>query len=275
MTLKQEKQQKDKSNGAQSLITIGAQAVGGAIGAGAGFLLGGPLGAAAGGAGSALFTQALDNVGQDIQRRLISPGELRRVGVAMWYASLAIRSRLNNGQKIRTDDFFQQQPDDRAAANEVLEHVLLAAQRDPQEKKLKYYGNLLAAFPFVPTISRADANLLVRRAEELSYRQLCLLSLLTRRDVFSLRRRDYRGAPISSALEPLLQEIIDLNNIGMVILSQNDTYNAGETAQLFAGTSTVRPARMFVVGSGTMLYDLMELHGIPFDELNEIAADLQ
>ena len=47
---------------------------------------------------------------------------------------------------------------DRSFADEIIEGVLLAAQREYQEKKLPLYGNLLTNIAFRSDIDRVTAN---------------------------------------------------------------------------------------------------------------------
>ena len=54
---------------------------------------------------------------------------------------------------------------------------MFSAQREHEENKLKYYGNLVANIAFDKTISREQANQLVSLAQKLSYRQIKLLNL--------------------------------------------------------------------------------------------------
>jgi hypothetical protein len=47
---------------------------------------------------------------------------------------------------------FRIAPDDRGVAREILEGVLLAAQKERQEKKVTLYGNLYANIAFDPVL---------------------------------------------------------------------------------------------------------------------------
>jgi len=57
--------------------------------------------------------------------------------------------------------------------------VIRKAQEEYEERKVRYQGILLGNLPFYQDVDRAQANLLVRLAFELSYRQLCLLALFS------------------------------------------------------------------------------------------------
>jgi hypothetical protein len=65
---------------------------------------------------------------------------------------------------------------DRSSAEELLEGVILAAQRESQERKVRFYGYLYSNLVFDPTVDRAHGNYLIRLLDRLSYRQVCLLA---------------------------------------------------------------------------------------------------
>jgi len=71
---------------------------------------------------------------------------------------------------------------------ELLEGVLLAAQREYEERKVRCYGNLYANIAFEPAIDSVTANSLLREADDLSYMQIQLLALVARKDVIPLPR---------------------------------------------------------------------------------------
>lgn len=90
--------------------------------------------------------------------------------------------------EIRQDDFFNK-INERSTADEILEGILLSAQREHQEKKVQFYGNLIANIAFDPSIDREQANFLIKLDESLSYRQICLLSLFVNKDKYKLKKQ--------------------------------------------------------------------------------------
>ncbi len=106
--------------------------------------------------------------------------------------------------------------------------MILAAQRGAEEKKVRFYGNLLANLAFEQDVDRSKSNFLLRLGEQLSYRQLCLLSLFAQNTLvqggnnrFNLRSSSYRDrlseeAPIATDLIVLLQETYDLGQRGII-----------------------------------------------------------
>jgi hypothetical protein len=251
------------------LLAAATDIVGAGAGAGIGHVLGGPVGAAAGGMYGAMARIMLQDVALDFTHRMLGEREKARVGAAVYYFAEKYQEKLDAGERPRQDGFFDDPPDDRAAAKELFEATLLAAQREHQEKKLRFFGNLMANIAFHPEIDRAQANYLIQLAEELSYRQLCLLSLFMNRDHLGIRLRqgDYRGGGISTTEQVvLLQEIYDLYLRSMV-------HDSGGSAML--GLTDVNPDTVSVLTSGFTLYTLMELDTVEDQDLLPLIRLLQ
>ena len=160
------------------LVEAGADITGNLAGSALGFLVAGPVGALAGAAASPVVKHLLA-VASDVIHRHVSTRETKRIGATLTFAAAKIRERLDSGQRPREDGFFADDGQQRAAAEEIAEGVVIAAQREHEEKKLRFYGNLLANLAFVSDIDRPYSHFLLKSAEALSYRQLCLLALFT------------------------------------------------------------------------------------------------
>lgn len=255
-----------KSGRISRLINNGVEIAGGAVGGALGFLAVGPVGAAALGAGGAAAAMALKRLGQEASERLLGPREQVRVGGVLAIAASEIGQRLSDGDKIRTDGFFYPKETDRSDGEEVAESVLLKSQREPEEKKIPYMGHLLSSVAFEPTVSANMAHQLVKAAEQLTYRQLCILKLAVVKQDFALRATDYRGQQsFTKELYQVLYECLDLNHRAFV--------NFGGEA-IFGPTDVV-PGRMTIQALGTDLYNLMKLSTIPNAELAPIIAQLK
>jgi len=248
------------------LIEKGSDIAGGAAGATIGFFTGGPVGAILGGAGGPLLSQVFRQVGTEIAKRVLGKREGERIGATIAFAAEKTKERLNKGAQIRQDDFFQHKIRERAAGEEVLEGVLLAAQREYQEKKLKFYGNLLANIAFHQDIDKAYANLLLRLGKNLSYRQLCILAVFANSDKLNLRQGDYRKDGDMEGIKiALFQEIFDLYNQGLLNCSGEALLSMGD----------INPHKMRTQGTGTILYRVMELFHVNSDDLNQVVELLR
>jgi len=255
----------ERAQSVRSLVQSGAEIAGGAVGGALGFLAGGPGGAAAFGAAGVATAMALKYTGGEIADRLLGPRERKRLGGVLALAASEIAARIEAGESPRQDGFFDSSSDD-LAGEEVIESILQKSQREPEEKKLPYMAHLLASVSFDDTVSPELAHQLSKAAEQLTYRQLCLLRLAVAKDGLSLRASDYRGQEsFDRGLYQVLYECLDLYSRGFVNFG-------GEVA---FGPTDVKPGSMTVQGLGADLHNLMQLSTIPVDELAELAHVLR
>lgn len=256
----------DENKSIQGFIDTGSEITGSTAGSVIGFFLGGLPGAAIGGATAPLITKTIRTLADEISHRLIGQREKVRIGATLTYALDKIRTNLTAGKVLRGDDFFGSDPASRSTAEEVFEATLLASQRECEEKKLRYYGNLLANIAFNKTFDRSQANYLIKIAQSLSWQQLCVLSVSVAKGKFGLKSSDYRGqTSFSQPLIFLLHEIQDLYNLGLI--------NFG--GDVLLGLTDVKPFAMTAQGAGSHLYNTMELSGVPDPELLPVVTLLQ
>jgi hypothetical protein len=254
----------------RAFLERGTEIAGNLAGVGIGFLVGGPPGAFLGAVAPPLVATTIDAMHRQLSQREQS----RTAGVAI-VAAARIRRNLDLGREARADGFFQGAPGHRSVAEELMEGVLISAQREHEEKKIPYLGSLLANLAFAEGINRAEANLLLRMADRLSYRQICLLALFGRKKEFpGLRGGDFQDQfrdPIAVKQEGifdlvgLLEEAEELIANGM--LTQ-------ETRVIFARGEGLNPASAELWRWGALLYDLMDLGELPAADLHPLAAAL-
>lgn len=248
------------------LISISSEIAGGAVGGALGFLAGGPAEAAMLGAGVVAAIKTLTHIGIEVSDRLLGPREKVRIGGVLAVAAAEISQRINNGDKLREDGFFVQNRRGRSDADEVAESILLKSQREPEEKKIVYMGYLFASVAFDNGISAEIAHQISKAAEQLTYRQLCIMRLSVAKNVFKLREEDYRGQDIfPRELYQVLYECIGLYNCGLINMG-------GEVA---FGPTDVKPGKMTIQGLGADIYNLMKLRTIPNEDLIPIAEILK
>ena len=211
---------------------------------------------------------ALKKIKEEILARVLSSREKARALNVLDVAIEEIRRRLEKGERLREDGFFDEKPMARSEADEVAESVLLKAQREPEEKKIPYVGYLLASIAFEPQISVHMAHQLSKAAEQLTYRQLCILKLSVVKDDFELRDTDYRGQrPLTSELYHLLHEYMDLYRRELIIF--------GIGIDSVPGLIGVNPRIAGLQGIGHDLFDLMKLSLIPDEDIAPIAEQLK
>lgn len=101
------------------LIETGSEIAGAAVGGAVGFLVAGPVGAAAVGTGGVLITRAFNKIGIELKNRFLGKREEIRIGATISLAATKIKNRIDEGKKIREDDFFINKIKDRSDADEV------------------------------------------------------------------------------------------------------------------------------------------------------------
>ena len=265
----------EDDNGIKNLVEYGSAITGSAVGAIIGFFSTGPAGAAFGGASGTLLSKELNKIGNDISKRFLSEREKIRIGGTIYFAVKKIQEKLESGMIPRSD--FLQKPTqshaacaeiqfiERPTAEEIIEGVLLAAQREYEEKKIIFLGNLMANISFDEKVTRAQANSLIRKAKDISFRQMCLLSLFAQSEDFELRNRAYINEQVQIDTFTLLQEIYEMHPLGLLTLP-------GITLRSIAD---IIPQKMRVEGIGRLLYDMMELKDIERSDLESLVQLLQ
>ena len=192
-----ERSQKNKTDdGLRRILKHAPGPVGGAAGSALGVGLGAvgiPGGEAIGAVLGSAAGNLLSGLGQDIWERHLSHREKQRLGTVLEVMITEIWRRREVGDRIRTDGFFDDKGTGRSNATEIAESVLLKVQREPEEKKIPYMGYLFSSIAFDPEISAQMAHQLTKIAEQLTYRQLCILKLSVVKDRYSLRDEDYNN----------------------------------------------------------------------------------
>lgn len=209
---------------------------------------------------------ALRKVGGDVARRWLSPREQIRIGAVLMRGAYLVEERLGRGDRLRSDRFFDLATADRSHAEEVVESVLLTSQREPEERKLPYLAHLLANVAFDEHVSAEMAHQLIKGAEDITYRQLCILSMASGVDRFGLHSNDYRGQHhFAKDLYQVLYECLDLYNRAYI--------NFG--GEVVFGPTDIKPGAMQIQGMGADLFGLMELALIPDHDVMSVASHLR
>jgi hypothetical protein len=243
---------------------FGEMVVGGATGAATGEAAGAALGAA-----TPLAVRGLAWGAREFRERVLGQREALRVINAITVAKARIDERLAAGDVPRSDGFFNAGEANRSDAEELLEGVLLAAQREYEERKVSCYGNLYANIAFEPAIDSVTANSLLREADDLSYTQIQLLALVARKDVIPLPRAKlgtggrvaWRTASIRNALD-------DIGFTGRRLVA----VKRGPIDVLPALVGI--PADLELTPRGELLYALMQPDQLSTDELRPLAEAL-
>ncbi len=215
------------------------------------------------GVGGIFIGSVIATIISDFEQKSLSKKEKDRVAGVIKIATAKIQERLNNGDK--TTIYSAK------TAEEIIEAVLTAAEREHQTRKIYYYGNLIGNLGFHSEIDSSYANLLIQTASNLTYRQLVMLYVFSEPALrIQVKDNDYRGKKkIPFSLVGALTEAKSLADAGM-LTSANST---------MLGITDLNPQKSETQGQGTSLVQLMELSKLPqqdvFDLVSLFATELE
>lgn len=242
-----------------TVAELGGSAAGAGVGAAIGTAVAGPLGTISGAIVGTVLEKAFLEIGSEIKDRVLSPKEKSRVGAVYAYAEQKISSNILAGKKLRTDNFFEAAGDERAAYEEILEGTLLTAQKEYEEKKLEYLGNLYANIPFEEAVDSRMANMLLKIASELTYRQYVILYVV---DMLqdpacspAVKKEPYESLA-GLKMVTIATEIFDLYRRTLL-----------QSSEALLDAAAINPSKLTLVGYGSLMFELMELRGIEGDAI--------
>ena len=210
-----------------------------------------------------LITNSAERAISSAVQKQLARREQGRIGFAL---EITVKKIVDNQNKKLTinNNFFNKEEERRSAADEIFEQTLLVSQKEHEEQKIEYYGNLLGNILFCKQIDKSRSNHLIKIANDLTYTQLLIISVLYKnssKEPYRLKSKDYRnGVRIANETLFILSEIMELYHKGLILLP-NDT---------LLGITCINPGKMEVQGVGNFLYSLMELNTLPKEELNTI-----
>lgn len=244
-------------------VEYGGTVAGTAIGMGIGAVVAGPVGAVFGALGGKFVEDVFRWGGNEIKERCLSPAENRKITSVYVLAKENILRKNNEGRTLRSDGFFYAEIGDRSSAEEILEGIFFAAQRENEERKLPYLANLYANICFDDAISRPMANQLIKIAASISFRQLAILSIIGRNKELNLPFRDtaFQGFEDYNDMS-IAADIFDLYRRSLII---------SRSAILDAASFT--PTLLVMNGMGRLLYTYMELSSLPLDDMMQSIID--
>ena len=207
----------------------------------------------------------------EMDSRSMGPREQARVGAVCALGAAEIVERINAGNKLREDGFFEEGESGRSAAEEVWESLLSKCQREASERKLPYIGHLFASLAFEKSVGLDMAHLCIAEAERLSYQQLCLLKIFAAEDSLGLRSENYRRELEDSSSFPrelylILHESFDLYRRELILL---EGFNPA------VSMVHIKPEAMRTQGLGMDIHELMQLSRIPDNDVAVIAEQLR
>ncbi|HYG14634.1 MAG TPA: hypothetical protein VEC12_02705 [Bacteroidia bacterium] len=229
-----------------------------------GQLLAGQAGAFLGGITGTLIAKTFVSIGAEINERVLGPREEIRTGAVFAYALKKIKENEQNGLTVRDDTFFEYIEGHRPASEEVLEGIVLFSQRDVEEFKIKYLGNLYANICFRQDISREYANQLIKTANILSFRQFCILQLLREQYIESQEVMNLKLILGKKEIKPLdiIAEIRDLQQRGLAHIPM--THDGGDNSV------PIRLDKLSITKGGLFFCEMLSLEEIERETLEKI-----
>lgn len=201
---------------------------------------------------------AVEKVGLNVIQRFLGPRQAERVAKTLLVTAGRMEERVTAGEMLRTDDFAQPGDDGRSDAEEAVEAVLFAAMNSAEERKIDFLGLLLSSIAFDPSITAANAQVMIETAEALRYRAYVILKIANDVHVHGWPTRgdeDVAGPPES--LYPLMAQVYDMTRRGVIELKDKPEDNS-----LYAvlGVDEIDPSKLHLSPLGKALYKNMELH---------------
>ncbi|MDH4583183.1 hypothetical protein E8F20_15110 [Pseudomonas sp. BN415] len=252
----------------RALLKKGSGAASAAAGAWLGTMVAGPgPGTAAGAAAGAAVAEVSKAVLDDIANRYLSPREQVRIANTAAEAIEKIAARLLWDSR-RDDGFFDVEPGWPCPAEEVFEGVLLAAKQEHEQLKLQYLSNFYANLVFDASVKAPEANHLLTLAESLTYRQLCLLSLVDQKTEYPVRDQLWpESGTIPAESLDVAQQSFYLYQRQLLLSFSKEYGRAGFVMDV----ARVLPTEAILSGTGKRLVSLMELWQIDKAELSVLA----
>jgi hypothetical protein len=245
-------------------IALGAEVVGGAVGALQADAVGGLAGALLG----SVLGPAVSVVCGDIFNRVLTRKERTRMGAVLIAAHQRFQHNLQQGLlQVEANDVNS------GDGRELLEGVLSKARYAYREKKLRLLGNVYGNYPFVKEMPVDDAHQLLGLLEALSYRQITILAMIGRGEVADLKSSDYRDGSRQTKMGTIavLQEIYDLAQCALVICQAR----GADVYDFLTGWHDVIPSNLRLAPLGKALELIAGLAEIAPDEYADVRRLLE
>lgn len=227
-------------------------------------------------------THFVENNLQDLVNQFSNERQAKRIKDVSQYALNGIKRRLENGEKLRDDGFFERKID-RSYAEETLESVLLKARDEPEEKKIPYLGKLFENGCFDSSLDSGTLHYICKESENLTYQQLCIIKIVNEKNEkkYSFRNTSLRTPSLELTtiqeiryiLTPIqfstLLEIIALGGKGYIMYDYVWTPLIESDVIKLLAPDTLEP-----LPAGETFYEYMNLKSLPEEDVLPIVEAL-
>ncbi|MEU8076031.1 hypothetical protein AB0B31_11315 [Catellatospora citrea] len=134
---------------------------------------------------SSAIGSIFSSMAEDALVRRLSRRERARIITALGAAKQEINRRWNEGEDLRDDGFFatNEEPGGDSFFEEIADGVIVASQREHEQRKLQHLGCLIANVAYESRVDRVTANWALRQASDLSWTHYMLLAVVANPDV--------------------------------------------------------------------------------------------
>lgn len=187
-----------------------------------------------------------------------------KVLISLYHAVNMINENISKNKKINNKYLMCEENSVIPYIDELMEGIILAIKEEYEEKKYKYYGYLLGNILFYDDLDRDQCNRLIRVTKTLSYCQIKLIHMYIISQTIQvpiLKREDYTKSGISDyKLLGLLQDTLDMIQKGLL----------NGSGKLILDVVQINPSQIRVQGIGTLIYNLISINKMPYDELEDL-----
>lgn len=188
----------------------------------------------------------------------------KKVLISLYHAVNMINENISKNKKINNKYLMCEENSVIPYIDELMEGVILSIKEEYEEKKYKYYGYLLGNILFYDDLDRDQCNRLIRITKTLSYCQIKLIHMYIISQTIQvpiLKREDYTKSGISDyKLLGLLQDTLDMIQKGLL----------NGSGKLILDVVQINPSQIRVQGIGSLIYNLISINKMPYDELEDL-----
>ena len=175
-----------------------------------------------------------------------------------------VKENIDKNMNIKEENFIIINNENKLLIEEFMDGIVINAKNEHEENKLKYYGYLLGNLIFKENLDRDESNRLIKISRSLSYCQIKLINMYIISQMIQvpiLKREDYTKTGIENyRLLGVLQDTLDM--------IQKSILNG--SGKLVLDIVQINPSKVKVQGIGTLLYNLMGLSKMPYDEMEDL-----